>query len=248
MTTIKPLVIVVAILIVANCVLISLLCYRTFNKKHPQQQPQGPAFEYLVHELKLNPGQVKKYQALRDQHFHFTQKTGEMMRLQRDSFFDNLKNPSANPAAVQQLENRILANQGQLDSATFFHFRDFRKILNAEQATKFDGIINTVLHMMSRPPGGRPGANGPPQRPEPNGRRIDSPREGFDRRQGGTGPYDNNMQPPPYRTDSNGRPMGPPPGRVGPDGKPMDPPPGKMRPDGRPMGPPPGEGPPPGYN
>ncbi len=59
----------------------------------------------------------------------------------RDSFFDNLKNPNSKPAEVALLEKRILIKQGQLDSATFYHFRSFRKILNADQGVKFDSII-----------------------------------------------------------------------------------------------------------
>jgi Spy/CpxP family protein refolding chaperone len=228
MKNIKPLVIIATLLMVANCVLLGVLWYRNNNKKHPPQ-PQGQAFEYLTRELKLTPNQVNQYQALRDKHVQFTRKTGEEMRLQRDSFFDNLKNPNANPAAVRLLENRILANQGKLDSATFFHFRDFRKILNAEQAAKFDGIINTVLHMMSRPPGGpgaRPGQNGPPpQGMEPGGKPMNNPQGRYDGRPGRIRPDDRPMGPPPGRTDSNGRPMGPPPppGRIGPDGRPMGP-------------------------
>lgn len=233
MKNIKSLVIIATLLMIVNCVLLAVLWYRSNYKKQVQRQPQGQAFEYLTHELKLNPAQVKKYQVLRDQHVQLTRKTSEEMRLQRDSFFDNLKNPQANIVAVQQLEKRILLNQAKLDSATFFHFRSFRTILNPEQAARFDSIINTVLHMMSRPPG-RPGQNGPPPGKEPGGKPMNGQHERDNGRPGSLRPDGRPMGPPPGRFDSNGRPMGPPPGRPGADG--------------RPMGPPPGEGPPPGYN
>lgn len=251
MRNMKLLVAVAILLMVANCVLLGVLWYRSNYKKQAQRQPQGQAFEYLTRELKLTPAQVKQYEALRDKHIQFTHKTGDEMRLQRDSFFDGLKNPTTNPAAVQQLEKRILVNQGKLDSATFFHFRDFRKILNTEQAAKFDGIINTVLHMMSRPPGGpggRPGQGGPPpQGMGPADKPMNNPQGRYDGRPDRMRP-DGKPMGPPARLDSNGRPMGPPPERIGPDGRPMGPPPGRLGPDGRPLGPPPGEGPPPGYN
>ena len=251
MKNIKLLVVLATLLMIANCVLLGVLWYRSNYKKRaqPRPQPQGQAFEYLTRELKLTPDQVKKYDVLRNQHMQLTRKTSEEMRLQRDSFFDNLKNPNANPTVVKQLEKRILMNQAKLDSATFFHFRNFRVMLNPKQASRFDSIINTALHMMSHPagrPGDRPGLNGPPAG-EPGNKPLNGPRRSDDRRPGKMGPGDRRMGPPPGSLDSNGRPMGPPPERIGPDGRPM-PPPGRRGPDGRPMGPPPGEGPPPGYD
>lgn len=234
-------VVIVILLISVNCVLIGMLWYNNYNRQHPKQQPRqqplpgGQAFEYLTKTLKLTPAQVKLYDTLRQQHITLTRKVSEEMRLQRDSFFDNLKNPNANTAAVNALEKRILANQGRLDSATFYHFRKFRAILDTAQARKFDGIINQVLHMMSGP---RPGPNGPQGGPPGrqgqgamNGRPMDPPQDGMHKRppgkQGHRPPPPPGYGPP---TDGGPPPYGPPPGQ--------GPPPGG--------GPPPNGGPPPG--
>lgn len=246
MKNFKTLVIIVILLISVNCVLIGMLWYNNYQRQQKGQQlqqqppPGGQAFEYLTKTLKLTPAQVKLYDTLRQQHITLTRMVGEEMRLQRDSFFDNLKNPAVNTTAVNALEKRILTNQGRLDSATFYHFRKFRAILDTAQARKFDGIINQVLHMMSgpRPPGPNGPQGGPPgrqgqgpanDRPMNGGPMDGPPRDGMHRP--GQGQQGHRPPPPPG--------YGPPPGGPPPYG----PPPGQGPPPGG--GPPPNGGPPP---
>lgn len=235
----KTLVIVVIALIAANCVLMCTLWYRNYSSKTPP--PMGNAFDYLSTALKLTPAQISQYKVLRDQHFNFTSKVNNELHLERDSFFDNLSNPSANPAQVNQLEARILNHQQMLDTATFYHFRKLRAILTPNQQEEFDGVIQNVLRMMARPQGpmgpppGGPQAGPPPagmqagprQGPPPNHRRFNGQyrRPGIGRMQGG---------PPPPRY---GRPDGPPP-PYGRPGGPGGPPPQGPPPDGPPPGPP----------
>lgn len=177
MKSFKPLLIVVIALIIINCVLIGMLWYNNYSKKRPMQ---GNAFEYLSKELSLTPLQVQQYDVLRKQHFEFTSKVNEHMRMLRDSFFDNLKSPEASPTTVNKLEGRILTDQRMLDSATFYHFRTLRGMLHAGQQSKFDDMIKDVLHMMGQPHppgrqhGNRPGPEGPPQ----DGPLQDGPQQG----------------------------------------------------------------------
>jgi hypothetical protein len=250
MKSFKTLVVIVAILIAANCVIIGMLWYKNYYRNHNKKerapmQIKGPAFEYLTRQLKLNPGQVKKYEAMRNAHMEFTRKTGDEQRMMRDSFFDNLKNPNSKPAEVELLEKRILMAQNKLDTATYYHFRRFREMLDAGQQTKFDTIINNVLHMMAQPhqqgggPGNQPGQMGPGGKP-----------------MNGAQPERADWKPGKHKPRPDGRPIegqpngGPPNGRPGgppPDGRPWPPPPGSHPPPGGgppPQGPPPGSGPP----
>lgn len=234
----KTLVIVVIALIAANCTLMCALWYKNYSRK-TLPPPAGSAFEYLSEELRLTPAQVKQYSALRNDHFNFTSKVNNEMRLERDSFFDNLSAPSVNTAQVNQLEARILTHQQMLDTATFYHFRKLRAILTPAQQEKFNGVMQNALHMMAGPhgpPGQRPGGpqagpppaevqDGPPQGPPPGHGRFN----GKHRRPGMGRPHDG--PPPPY-----GRPGRPGPG-FGPGG-PGGPPPQGPPPDGPPPGPP----------
>lgn len=234
MKNFKLLIIIVLALISVNCILIGILWYNSYHRRMPA--PAGNAFEYLTKELALTPAQVKQYDALRKQHFEFTSKTGNEQRMERDSFFNNLGNPSVDAATVNQLEQRILAHQQMLDTATFNHFRKVRAILTPTQQEKFDGVIQNVLHIMGGPHGPERQRPGGPQAGPPPAGEQDGPPQG----------------PPPMRgqlNDKRGRPgMGPPQGPP-PYGRPDGPPPGfdPRRPDGAPpQGPPPPDGPPPG--
>lgn len=159
------LIVVVIALTAVNCVLIGLLWFNNYHKKQPQG---GQAFEYLTQQLHLTAAQVKQYTILRDEHAAFTRKLNEEIRTMRDTFFDNIKAPAINTTQVNQLAQRIAGNQAKLDSATLYHFRKFRAILQPEQQSKFDGLIQQVLRMMGgpHPQQGRPGpGNGRPQGP-----------------------------------------------------------------------------------
>jgi Spy/CpxP family protein refolding chaperone len=217
---------------------VGMLWFNHLSKKRAMPPMQGQANEYLIKQLKLTPDQIRKYDTLRERHHEFTQRISEEQRMQRDSFFDNLKNPKADMAAAMRLEKRILANQGKLDSATFYHFRNFRALLNPDQQAKFDSVANNVMHTMGQPHPGGP--QGGPGRGGPNGYPPDGGLTGGSQMQGNG----------PHPRDGQHHPPG---GGPGPDGRPMNgPPPGEGRPpfgpDGRPPGggPPPNGGPPPG--
>jgi len=266
MKNFKVLVVIVTLLIATNCVLIGLLWYNNYSKaKPPADIRGGQAAAYLTRELKLTPQQLAKYQGMVTTHREFTQQVNMGLRARRDSFFDQLKNPSLNKNEIDALEQRILNDQRRLDSATFYHFRGFRAILLPAQQSKFDEVINHVLHMMARPQGGRPGGpqaqgqrfEGPPPM---DGQRQGPPPNGAARPQGpGAKPGQAPQQWVPPHLDSTMRPLLDTNGKqvIGPEGRPIFVPkdPSKRRPDGRPygpppggrppMGPPPGEGPPP---
>lgn len=159
------LIVVVIALTVVNGVLIGLLWFANYHKKQPQG---GQAFEYLTKQLQLTPAQVKQYTILRDEHAAFTHGLNEEIRMLRDTFFHNIKAPAIDSLQVKQLEQHIAGDQVKLDSATLYHFRKFRAILQPGQQNKFDGLIQQVLRMMGgpHPPQGRPGPDsGPPQGP-----------------------------------------------------------------------------------
>lgn len=205
----KTLMIVVITLIAVNCLLIGTLWYNNYRRKMPM--PAGGAFEYLTKELKLTPAQVKQYEVLRNQHFNFTSKLNQEIRLERDSFFDKLSDPFANAAAVNQIEQRILTRQQMQDTATFNHFRKLRAILTTGQQSKFDAIIKNALGMMAGPHG-------------PEGQHPGQPPAGPQGVQDGStqGPPPNGIPMRPRPDFGQGGPEGPPPqGPPPPDGPPQ---------------------------
>jgi len=262
-------VIIVIELMTGNCGLVGVLWFNHYHRNtqvHAQRPPQGQAFEYLTRELRLTPDQEKRYDTLRQQHVSFTQQTSADQRIARDTFFELVKQSPLDKPRVSALTKLISADQQKLDSATFYHFRSFRAILNSTQQARFDSIFQNVLHMMSQPrrqgapgagPGGPPPNGGSMQGPPPNGRPE------------GRGGHPDGQLPPPGAIDHfgpKGHPSSPPANGeppkgwlpvigprgkqiLTPDGKPLYAPPGSHTARGKgpmPDGPPPGEGPPPG--
>src|SRR6185312_5237893 len=90
------------------------------------------------------------------------------------AFFENIQTPVLNKKAADSIEKKILANTVMLDSATLFHFRKLRAILDNNQKITFDKIIKNALHMMGGPQNG-------PQGMRPPGRDMPPPPRGMHR-------------------------------------------------------------------
>jgi hypothetical protein len=233
----KILVVLVIALILINCTLLAFWWFKAYPiRKHSEQ---GTAFEYLSNELKLTPAQKSQYEKMRNAHIYFADSVNAETRMKRDSFFDHIKDHSVKPEVINGLEKKISVNQEKMDTSTFYHFRRFRAILNADQQKKFDQVIRDVLHTMGgQPPQGRPGGRGMEeiQRQGPQLPYKHSEKDMLRQRPTNEGPpdghYGNDMPPP-------GSPDGPPPR----DGRFHNGPPPPR--DGRPHdGPPPTDGPP----
>lgn len=150
---------VVALLLVINSVAIVLLWFKNTHERMPKIIE--PVNEYLSKELKLKPKQLKQYDSMRIQHHELTQKLIDESRLMRDTFFAQIKAPMLDSAKINALAQKISGNQQLIESATLYHFRQFRSILNADQQNRFDQVIDNVLHAMERPEPHRP--EGPPR-------------------------------------------------------------------------------------
>jgi len=127
----------------------------------PHHGRGGPnAFEFLVHELKLDESQVKQFEEMRNQHHKNVQDVQEKSHDMHHRFFDLLaKNDST---SAVQLADSMAQYQKQIELLTFNHFMKVRAICKPDQQKKFDEVINEALRMMAPPKGpGGPGPHGP---------------------------------------------------------------------------------------
>ena len=122
---------------------------------HPPPFGQGrqdegpPAFRFLVHELKLDSMQEKKYAAMRDAHHATADSLIHVMKDEREKLFDLIA--STDTAAIDSQIHAIAGNQANLESATFHHFRDLFSILNETQQHRFNDVIDDALRMITGP-------------------------------------------------------------------------------------------------
>jgi protein CpxP len=177
-TRLTWLVIGIAALAVLNIALLAVIWLQRNDNDHPAvaaTPPRGDARNLLVEQLRLDSGQIARFDTLRSGHFAEIQGLREQMRGAKDSLFDGLHTEGATPESAAR---RIGDLQASLDLATYRHFAQLRALCNEEQKETFDKIIGNVLRgMASRPPGPPPG-DGPPDGPHD---RPDGPPPGQER-------------------------------------------------------------------
>ena len=113
--------------------------------------PSGQVFEFLTHELKLDPAQQEAYRKLRDEHRAGQREIQDNIRKAKDAFFALLQQPNVSDSLIQSYSARAVAADQKLDEFTFRHFQKLRAICNAEQQKRFDEIIQDALRQMAPP-------------------------------------------------------------------------------------------------
>ena len=133
----KFLKITIIVLLLVN---IATLTFMWVSHKHhggehmppPPHGQGGPkAFEFLVHELKLDESQVKQFEEMRNKHHENVQDVQGKNRDMHHRFFDLLaKNDSS---SAVQLADSMAQYQKQIDLLTFNHFLQVRAICKSDQ-------------------------------------------------------------------------------------------------------------------
>jgi periplasmic protein CpxP/Spy len=165
----------IGILILLNLTCLSMLWFRDIHRH--DQMPPAPmdherAARFLKNQLDLSDSQFNEYLRLRDDHFSKTQAIEQKMKsLRQDLIAELFKNPPDQEAASEFMSS-IGSAQASLESLTFNHFLDLKKLCGPEQAD----ILHKMVHnLFRRPanaspqaqPGNLPPGNPPPGNPPP---------------------------------------------------------------------------------
>ena len=154
------------LLVTANIVTLTLLWtgHRKGEREERGMPPpaQGPVFEFLNNELKLDSSQREAYRKLREEHQQAQKAIQDSIRKQKDAFFALLQQTGVADTEIEAAAKKISDTQQKLELLTFRHFQKLRALCNAEQQKKFDSIIQDVLRRM----GPQRNRMGPPRPPE----------------------------------------------------------------------------------
>jgi protein CpxP len=141
------------------------------KKEGPPGGMRSGVTEFLIKELGLDSLQQLRFKELVTEHRNGMQDIRKDLRAAKDSFFDLLKAPSIDDAALAKAAATANIPDQQMEIITFRHFQQVRAICNETQKAKFDQIIHEVLRMNARgnPPPPPPGAREhfPPGGPPP---------------------------------------------------------------------------------
>jgi periplasmic protein CpxP/Spy len=128
--------------------------------KHPSPPPfrggEGPA-KMIIEDLAFSQKQIQDFEKLKTGHHEGVLKLQREGKILRDNFFDLLSKENPDTFLVNERARAIAGNQYQIETITFHHFEQVRKLCNEEQKKKFDGMIKEILHQMAKRPHREPG-------------------------------------------------------------------------------------------
>jgi protein CpxP len=140
----KILAIAVVALLIINVLL--LIFIWSGKGKHEQKRPQGNGpFEAMVKELNMSEQQKSDYIKLRDEHFARVRPLFDTMRQFRISFFNMVKDSTANDDSLSYYSKRVAEKQALIDKLTFEHFKRVRTLFNGDQQRQFDAYMQKIM-------------------------------------------------------------------------------------------------------
>jgi Spy/CpxP family protein refolding chaperone len=155
MRTNKLLVFAAVALLIINGVLVYFLWNEKNRHKSGERQP-GKRGDWFAEQLKLDSNQKKQHKELRDAHFESMKPLFDSISSCKTSLYNSIKESSGNDSIVNSYSNKIAELNKEITIKTYNHFKQVRTLLNAEQQTKYDELVQK---MMSRR-GGSPGKTG----------------------------------------------------------------------------------------
>ena len=139
----------VAILVVANIVVVTLLFLG--HQHNPPPKPASPA-EFLIEKLGLDQKQQVQLHQLAQKHHLESEKIRGKLRAARDHFFDLIRQPNVEDSTKNNAASAVVENLKLLDLLTYDHFLEIRRLCDPAQQKIFDGILNEAIRMISGPP------------------------------------------------------------------------------------------------
>lgn len=144
-----------------------------------QRERMGPPPLRLHEYLNMNEAQEKQFAQLSKAHSTRIDSLKQSARAIRDAYFNALK-ADHRPANLDSLSSQLGVYHMYIEQATFEHFAQLRKLLDAQQQRNFDSLIMDVIHRLPeqpvrRGPGGPKGQCPPPP---PDGAPFPPPGEG----------------------------------------------------------------------
>lgn len=143
----KLLLFIVAILFLANVVLLYFLFKGKGDPKPPTREHRGIS-EQLKNDVGFDAEQLQAYNLRREKHMGEMKGLFEDMRLTKENFFNTVKDPQAADSLIQSGAKAIAEKQKRIDLQTHGYFTDLRKICSPPQLPKFDSLYQQVIRRM----------------------------------------------------------------------------------------------------
>lgn len=138
-------IIILLLLLINTGTLTFMWINRPPHPHFPPGRAGSGAFDFIVHETKMNGEQQEKYSALRDEHRDEIKKTQEKIHLLKKEIYDHFPDEKTMRANAHKIGNL----QIKTEEVTYQHFLSVRALLEPDQQEIFDRIIPEATAMMA---------------------------------------------------------------------------------------------------
>jgi len=133
------------LLVVLNCSLLAFLFSKP-SYRAPQPAEHGPA-RFIIKELKFTKEQEASFETLKTVHHDSMMVLKREGKQLREEFFLGLQSDRTLTEQDSLLKN-ILANQESIETITYLHFADVKKLCTPEQQVTFNKIITEIIERL----------------------------------------------------------------------------------------------------
>ena len=125
---------------------VAILGFLFFPRMHRPFPPPNSTGDFLMRELKMDKAQREVFEKQKHNH-HATADSleHEMQKIRLQLYGNSTTLDTSNISRIADI-------QGQIERVTFLHFKEVRAVLNSEQQTKFDAIIQEAVQKLQAQP------------------------------------------------------------------------------------------------
>lgn len=141
----RLLIILVAILVVMNVGLLSLLWLSKpdYKRTRGDRERQKRVENYFSKKLDLSEEQERLFEQQRKKHFRETRALIKNIQADREEMITMLQN-GADSLAIEQVLERINGKNNDVERLNFWHLRNLREICDDNQQKRFDKIMHRI--------------------------------------------------------------------------------------------------------
>ena len=141
----KTWIIVIAVLLLANVVLLSIFLTRKTETKKSFNDRDKPMAAYLKKELGFTDSQLNSFDTIRNQHRQEVKQVFDRLRAGKTETFKALGAKGFTDSALIEAATFSASQQKEIELKLLTHLRDIRNLCTPEQRQKFDTGFYKVM-------------------------------------------------------------------------------------------------------
>ena len=142
----KVLLIIIAILVIANTVTLFLFMQKSPQKKDRQNSRKNNTIFYLKNDLNYNDVQIASYDSLHKKHMESTESLFKEMRIEKEKNLKLLSQKGFSDSITEIAANTIAEKQKIVEIKMLRYLHDMRSIGTPAQQAKFDTTFFTFMN------------------------------------------------------------------------------------------------------